>query len=304
MTEAIIALSRRLAVWTGLDLERGVHAHILHDVLSRRATAMGTTIDAYASALQAAHSPEAMRIIDFVTVCHSWFFRDREQLSGVERLIVDATSDLNIWLAGCASGEEAYTIAMLADARGRRPYILGTDINTEALARARAGRYGPWSLKDLPTAYADRFSRRADATCELVPRVRLAVELLRHNLMEPPPAPRSSRGWDVILCRNVLMYFRPVDAAATITRLRNALRPGGYSRKRHMACGSSRSAVAMCCSVRSTTTSKSRDGSPPNPVGRHLRRKMQLRSPGPASPRRKHRRASSCPCSRNPSTMR
>lgn len=221
-------LGHRLAAWTGLDLARGVHAHVLKDVIARRAAALGLSISAYTASVATPQHPEAARLIDFVTVCHSWFFRDTEQLAVVERLLADGPAEMNIWLAACASGEEAYTLAMLADALGRAPYLLATDINTEALARARAARYGAWSLRTLPPSFADRFTSRADGSFEVVARLRLGVELLRHNLMTPPPPSRTAAGWHLILCRNVLMYFRPADAEATIARLTNALRPGGY----------------------------------------------------------------------------
>jgi len=228
MSDVIASLGLRLAAWTGLDLERGVHAYVLRDVIRRRAAAAGITVEAYASAIRAPGDAEAARLIDFVTVCHSWFFRDPEQLAVVERLIGDGPPDMDIWLAACAGGEEAYTIAMLAHGLGRSPYILATDINTEALSRARAGRYGAWSVKAVPPAFAARFTARGTGLHEVDPAIRLAVELQRHNLMDAPPSARKVAGWDLILCRNVLMYFKPREAEATIRRLANALRPGGH----------------------------------------------------------------------------
>ncbi|HEU4727846.1 MAG TPA: CheR family methyltransferase [Kofleriaceae bacterium] len=221
-------LERRLATWTGLDLERGAHRNVLRDVIARRAAETGATPHAYAGAVITPHEPEASRLIDIITVSHSWFFRDPEQMAIVETLLDRQTQELNIWLAACAGGEEPYSIAMLAEVASRAPYILATDINREALTRARIGRYGRWALRELPASLHDRFVAREDGTYEVSPRIRRMVELRRHNLMDPAPAARSLEGWDLILCRNVLMYLRPADATATIRRLADSLRPGGH----------------------------------------------------------------------------
>ncbi|HEU0031981.1 MAG TPA: CheR family methyltransferase [Kofleriaceae bacterium] len=228
MNDATALLAQRLAQWTGLDLDRGTHGYVLRDTIARRATEIGTSVDRYASSICTPGDPEATRLIDLVTVCHSWFFRDLEQMHVVETLLAGGSSELDVWLAACATGDEAYSIAMLAESLARRPRILATDINTEALARARVARYGRWSLRELPARYREYLVARSDSNHEVDAGVRKRVELARHNLMDTPPPSHKAGGWDLILCRNVLMYFRAADATATIERLARVLRPGGH----------------------------------------------------------------------------
>jgi SAM-dependent methyltransferase len=137
---------------------------------------------------------------------------------------------LAAWSAGCASGEEAYSLAatLLAVAAGRPIEVLGTDLSPRALARAAAGTYGRWSRRDAgPMLYpilAPGEGAGADVL-RVSGELRRTVRLARHNLLDPPPAPAG--GFDVVLCRNVFVYLRP-DAARRVARhLSDALAEGG-----------------------------------------------------------------------------
>jgi chemotaxis protein methyltransferase CheR len=130
---------------------------------------------------------------------------------------------LRIWSAGCASGEEPYSIALLLDQFGAagRARILATDISRPALARAAHGVYGPWSLRDVPEDVRRRYFRDTGRQFEIMPALRSQVELRHHNLASTTwPTPADGLGsMDLILCRNVLIYFDQ----ATVTRVAGRL---------------------------------------------------------------------------------
>ncbi|HSK01514.1 MAG TPA: CheR family methyltransferase, partial [Kofleriaceae bacterium] len=223
---ALRLLMDRLARWTGLDLGRGAaHAALVRYLRRRVDHADPQALAHYVDGLVTPQHPEVARIVDAITVCYSTFFRDPDQLAAVGAVLRDAPGQpASIWVPGCATGEEAYSIALVAEAAGRRAAILATDINARALAHAARGAYGAWSVRDLPPAHA--LPRRADGLYEVPERLRRAVTFERHNLMDP--LPDRTAGWDVILCRNVLMYLDRGRARELVGRLAAALRPGGH----------------------------------------------------------------------------
>ena len=170
---------------------------------------------------------ELQSLIDAVTVTHTWFLRDAEQLAVLSRVLEtrDRTlRPLSVWIPGCATGEEAYSVALLAARLGRSVDILGTDLNVSALAHARRGHYGAWSIRELAPRERDAFSR-ADGF-RVPDAIRAMVSFERHNLLDPPIT-RPDRGWDVVLCRNVLIYFTPARARNTLAALGSVLAADG-----------------------------------------------------------------------------
>ena len=160
---------------------------------------------------------------------HTWFFRDGEQAAAVGQLLKDERSrPVRIWIAACATGEEAYTVAMLAQALAVPVEILATDINSRALERARAAEYSPWSVREVPRELSPMLEPSSAGRVRVTAAVRRHVHFERHNLIDPPPAPRTGAGWHVILCRNVLIYFRRADIPPTAQRLASALTMGGW----------------------------------------------------------------------------
>jgi chemotaxis protein methyltransferase CheR len=224
-------LARQIATWFGLDLARGGRLDGLERVLRQRAQSAGTGSAAdYVEGLTGPDDPEVIHLLDTITVGHTWFFRDLEQaeaIVSVLRTLAKGGSRPEVWVAGCSTGEDAYTVALLAGAAGIDIDVLGTDVNPRALERARAARYAEWSTRQVPRAHASHFNRVRGAL-ELDTAVARKVRFERHNLVETPPRPLRGAGWDVILCRNVLIYFRRSIAARVVERLAGALRPGGW----------------------------------------------------------------------------
>ena len=176
------------------------------------------------------------RLIDEVTIRETFFLRELEQLRSIDwmaaRRRAQAAGDdqVRVWSAGCASGEEAYTLAMLAgEALGATipVSVLGTDISNAALACARAGFYNGRTVKRLATGHFLHHFRRERDGLSVGPRLRAVVSFRRHNLVSDPAPPPGEGRFDVIVCRNVLIHLEPRAAAATGESLVSALRPGG-----------------------------------------------------------------------------
>ena len=179
-----------------------------------------------------------------LTVGETYFFRDKTCFDFLERRVFpellalrrSAGRYLRILSAGCCSGEEPFSIAvllsgMMADLKDWNISILGTDINPLFLKKASTGIYGDWSFRDTPKWVKERFFTRAgDNRFELLPEIRKWVTFTYHNLVEdgdPSPLDATS-GMDLILCRNVLMYLTPSHQKDVIRRLKTCLVEGGW----------------------------------------------------------------------------
>lgn len=176
-------------------------------------------------------------LIDEVTIQETSFFRDRRQLDAIawqlllERALAAGSAEIRVWSAACATGEEAYTLALCAAeafAPAEPPVrILGTDISNRALAAARAGVYRARSLRGVEPALRSRYLEAARGGLGVGERVRQLVRFAPHNLARDPIPPLGEAAFDLIVCRNVLIYFDNETVERVIDGLEGALRPGG-----------------------------------------------------------------------------
>jgi chemotaxis protein methyltransferase CheR len=182
-------------------------------------------------------APETMRrLIDEITIRETFFFRHPSELEAIDWYsTLDAArargSDVvRVWIAGCASGEEAYTVAILACeafACASPPVrVLGTDIAPAALEQAIAGRYSKRSVRMLREGIRERYFTGAHGMTCVGERLRGLVEFRRHNLVRDP-IPPAGEPFDVILCRNVLIYFDRPTVERVLGALEGALAPAG-----------------------------------------------------------------------------
>ncbi|HET8540687.1 MAG TPA: protein-glutamate O-methyltransferase CheR [Anaeromyxobacter sp.] len=203
------------------------HGEQLRSGVQRAAEALGVRPDAVLARLRSGDPAAVCALVDGSVVGETYFSRHPEQLSALRDALRRESPGrpLRVWCAGCASGEEAYTVAALLLDDGRSgSSVLGTDVSGKALRAARKGRYGAWSLRALPPALRARWLRPDGGHWTVVPEIHGLVAFERHNLVtEPPPRP----AFDVVLCRNVLIYFDRPTADAVIRRLFEAVRPGG-----------------------------------------------------------------------------
>jgi chemotaxis protein methyltransferase CheR len=177
-----------------------------------------------------------------LTVGESFFFRNEHHFRALREHVLPQIlrenadrREIRIWSAGCATGEEPYSLAILLDQilGGGSPWrvsILGTDLNPDFLERAREGCYRQWSFRHTDIQEnQDYFCRQGDIY-RLVPRVRDWARFAYLNLVKDVyPSPLTGTvGLDLILFRNVAIYLKPEVTAAIIGRFRQALRPGGW----------------------------------------------------------------------------
>jgi chemotaxis methyl-accepting protein methylase len=212
---------------TGLALDRGGINKALDRFVADRMRALGMTmVESYVSLAADPSRPEQRKLIDAITVPHTWFYRDPEQLRVIAGLLQAAPSGpLAVWVAGCATGEEAYTLAMIGRRIGRELWVLATDVNETALAAARRGVYSALSVRDVPEAER-HWVPRSERGFVVDDALRSTVRFQRHNLVDPPPqAPRGA--WDLVVCRNVLIYFASGAARRLLARFARAVREGG-----------------------------------------------------------------------------
>ena len=226
------ALALRMAEWTGLDLERGGRADALDRLIDQRKKVLGfESAEKYVGALSRPDHPEVVWLVNAITVGHTWFFRDREQIDAIASLLKAASPKserLRVWVAGCSTGEEAYTVAMITESTGVPAEILATDINSESLERARLGEYSKWSARDVPRELMWMLPAIRGNRLRVDDRVRRRVHFERHNLMAPPPKPVRGSAWDMVLCRNVLIYFHRSEIASVAVRLASGVGMGGW----------------------------------------------------------------------------
>jgi chemotaxis protein methyltransferase CheR len=149
---------------------------------------------------------------------------------------MDGDKRLRIWSAGCCTGEEPYSIAILLsrlipDLTNWNITLLGTDINQRFLRKASEGIYSKWSLRETPAWMTERyFKPTRDGCFELLPRLRNMVTFSYLNLVDDcfPSLLTNTNAMDVILCRNVLMYFTRQHAQKVIQNLHHCLIDGGW----------------------------------------------------------------------------
>jgi chemotaxis protein methyltransferase CheR len=191
--------------------------------------------DAYLARLQR-DSDELQTLIEGLTIGETYFARNPPQIRALAELVLPsllARGDqrIRIWCAGCSTGEEPYTIALLlakllpAGAQNWDVRVIGTDINAAALAAARAGRYGTRAVSLLDDEDLLRYFVREDNGWRVGDELRSLVEFRQHNLTsDGPPAARL----DLVLCRNVLIYFDRRVMLDVIDGIHSALSPGGW----------------------------------------------------------------------------
>ena len=168
---------------------------------------------------------------DYFTINVTEFFRDVDRFRYLETRVLpkllERRAGLKVWSAACSIGAEPYSVAiLLKELAPTLPHkIVATDVDATVLARARRGDgYLTSDVRAVPPArLAKAFTKDEKGTYALKPEYKTMVELRQHNLLTPPP----SKGFDLIMCRNVVIYFTDEAKAQLYKNLVNALRPGG-----------------------------------------------------------------------------
>ena len=181
---------------------------------------------------------ELEELIERITTHETYFFREQYQLDAftdeilpeVARVNAERRS-LNVWSAGCSTGEEVYTIAMLILERKQfrdwHVRVAGSDISRRVLEKARAAIYGPYSFRTTPDVLRQRYFDERDGQYHLREQVRQLCSFGQLNLMHTERF-RVIGSCDVIFCRNVLMYLSQEARARVVSAFYDVLRPGGW----------------------------------------------------------------------------
>lgn len=221
----------RTGVWYTED-----RTMILENRLSGRLAATGSHgYRDYYYLLSYGDSAEVQAAIDAVTNNETYFFREVAQLEASAALVGAAVAKrgfARVLSAGCASGEEPYSLAMLLHekgllAAGSKVEIVGIDINTSVLERARAARYGANSFRSTEGRYIDGYFEMRNGQMELAPDLRRATTYAHLSILDTERLKRMGP-FDVVLCRNVLIYFDERAKRSAIESLQSVLKPGGH----------------------------------------------------------------------------
>jgi chemotaxis protein methyltransferase CheR len=181
---------------------------------------------------------EISLLINKLTTNYTYFFREENHFKYLKEVILpfeeksNKQRTLNVWSAGCSSGEEPYTIAMIIDdyfnmkLQGWRVQILATDISQNVLDKAKEAVYSEESIKSLPETYKRRyFQKTKDNNYTVCPEIKNRVAFSTFNLMQPITAKNK---YNVIFCRNVMIYFNAATKVNLVNKFYDAVLPGGY----------------------------------------------------------------------------
>lgn len=213
----------------------------LADVLKHRQDTVGQDSAAYLGRLESAgHWLDELRALAInLTVNETYFFRNKDQFRALVYSALPAriaanqeSKQLRVLSAGCASGEEAYSLAIILRENVPDPSwkisVKAIDVNAAVLEKARRARYSSWSLRETSPETQRRWFATEGKDFVLDKSVRDAVVFEERNLVEENADLWRPGSYDIVFCRNVIMYLMPDNARAAIARIARSLAPGGY----------------------------------------------------------------------------
>jgi chemotaxis protein methyltransferase CheR len=259
-TEEFRAFQRLILDSAGLAFEDGAKDRLERRLMERlAATGSRDFADYYLQLARGSGgaAQEMERMLELCVTHETYFFREPRQLRALEQEIIPALAQeiekvhgrkrIRLWSAGCSTGEEPYTLAIILlrspFLRGYDVEVLGTDLSQRALARARRGIYGPSSFRDVEAGVMERYFRKLsgpdEGSLEVKPEVKQHVTWGRLNLWAAADVGVVGQV-DAILCRNVLIYFDREGKRRVVEHLHDRLKPGGW-----LLLGHSESLLAM-----------------------------------------------------------
>ncbi|HWR39811.1 MAG TPA: protein-glutamate O-methyltransferase CheR [Patescibacteria group bacterium] len=167
--------------------------------------------------------------IDFLTINVTEFFRTPEKFGELEQRVfgdlLKKSPKLNIWSAGCSTGAEPYSLAIILNelTPGVKHRILATDLDAEMLAKAKVGSYALGELKNMNPARIKKYFSATETHGTVCDDIKVRVDFQKHNLL----LDKFETGFDLILCRNVVIYFTEEAKDSLYRRFFAALKPGG-----------------------------------------------------------------------------
>jgi len=224
---------------TGHDFQHYKRATVLRRIERRLHVTGQADLAAYLHYLEQ-HPAESRALLADMLIGVTNFFRDREAFEALERHVLpqlacerdpaDGADEIRVWSAGCSTGEEAYSLAMLVceqlalEQRTSKVQVFATDLDERAIAIARSGSYSEAIVTDVPPSRLRQFFLKEDQHYRVRKEVREKVLFARHNLLSDPPFSQI----DLIVCRNLLIYLDREVQRDILQMFHFALRPGGY----------------------------------------------------------------------------
>ncbi len=209
--------------------------------LITRATRFGFSALAEYYDLLTSDENEFKELMNLVTINETSFFRFPAQFEALRTEVIPrilerkspSSRQFRVWSAGCSTGEEPYSIAMTLldsglEGLGYSPEVLGTDVSTNALLKAKEAVYPARALLSVPHTAATRFFEPTAHGHRVVEKVRRIVTLQYHNLIKEPYPLALMGNWDVIFCRNVTIYFKLESTRRVVENYWESLNPGGF----------------------------------------------------------------------------
>jgi len=237
--EFVTQVMRHLFRSRGIDLSGYSQSFVLRCIKRRVSRSHSGDLAGYLKILT--HSDEETNeLLNTLSINVTEFFRDRPAWEGFVKSVLKPMVKykmqggglLRMWSAGCATGQETYTMAIcvaevLQDVSlGEQPMVtvLGTDISQRALAKAKAGVYTPEDMRSVPERMVSKYFVHKGQSYEISDAVAKRVRFMRENLLDKP----SLKYFDVVVCRNVMIYFSRRMHETVAKHLYDALRQGGY----------------------------------------------------------------------------
>nr|HEX4315920.1 CheR family methyltransferase [Kofleriaceae bacterium] len=224
--DVVARVSAVLAQHVGLDLP----AWVVDARAAAQIARLGVTPHDYAALIASGRgAPELEALVEAVRVGETRLFRHRSQIAVLEDAVVPVLQkrrQVRVWSAACATGEEAYTLAVVLEQAlpGSEVSVVATDVSADAIDKARAGVYPASALAQVPDEYRDGFEELADGRVRARRDVAARVRFERANLLDAAPG----RDFDVVWCRNVLIYFTTAARVKAMERVVGATRDGGF----------------------------------------------------------------------------
>ncbi len=265
---------------TGQDLTGYRPSTIARRINKRKFLTGHTRLDTYLKELEG-NTEEQLLLFKSLFIGVTSFFRDADAFALLQdKVLPDIMRDhaadepVRVWVAGCSTGEEAYSIVMLLDEYMDRAglacgvKIFATDIDQEAVEAARKGAYPPRTLQYISPERLERHFRCTSRECTILPRLRERIVFVHHNLLQDPPFLHM----DLVICRNLLIYLTPPLQEKALALLTAALNPGG-----HLFLGSAESLNLAALQLEAIDKKWRIFRSPANADRPGLRRPMALR---------------------------
>lgn len=223
-----IEFAKQINRYFGIDLLQYKRPQMERRILSLMRTVGVDSLSSYVQVLREDRT-QLDKFMNHLTINVSEFYRNPGQWEQLERQILPEllkrSPNLKVWSAGCSSGEEPYTIAMILNevAPGGKHQIIASDIDTAILERAQEGRYHIKSVAGLPEHYFQKYFQRDGEVVMVKPELKKIVKFKKHDLLKDPYEILC----DLIICRNVVIYFTEEAKNAIYRKFYQALKPGG-----------------------------------------------------------------------------